>query len=135
MSKIISVFVSHSWDNIKDLDDLRRLLENRGYFKVEFMQVEPSNPINSDNSTYIKSVLRRNIQNSNVVVGLGGMYASYSAWMEWELKTAREEGKKIVGVIPWGQERVSKVVSQYSNEIVRWNTESIVEAIRRNSDI
>ena len=135
MSKIISVFVSHSWDNIKDLDDLRRLLENRGYFKVEFMQVEPSNPINSDNSTYIKSVLRRNIQNSNVVVGLAGMYASYSAWMEWELKTAREEGKKIVGVIPWGQERVSKVVSQYSNEIVRWNTESIVEAIRRNSDI
>jgi hypothetical protein len=37
----------------------------------------------------------------------------------------------IVGVVPRGAERVSAIISSRAKEIVRWNTESIVEAIRK----
>lgn len=135
MSKTINVFVSHSWSHLNDLNNLKNLLETRGYFKVEFKQVEPSEPIDSTNSNYIKSVLKKNIQESNVVLGLAGIYASYSEWMDWELKTSILEGKKVIGIIPRGNQRISQTVDKYSSENVRWNTESIVDAIRRNSDI
>ena len=38
MSKVYSVFISHSWNNIDDLINLRNLLNNRGYFNVEFKE-------------------------------------------------------------------------------------------------
>lgn len=135
MSKKINVFISHSWQHINDLKNLKSLLENRGYFNVEFKQVEPENPINSEKSAYIRQVLKNKIGDSNVVLGIAGMYASYSDWMDWELNTAVSMGIKVVGVIPWGQVRISQTVTKYSSEVVRWNTESIVDAIRRNSNI
>lgn len=135
MSRKINVFISHSWQHTDDLKNLKNLLENRGYFNVEFKQVEPESPINSERSAYIKSVLKKNIEESNVVLGIAGIYASYSEWMDWELSTAIKLGIKVVGIIPRGQERVSQTVTKYSSENVRWNTESIVDAIRRNSNI
>lgn len=135
MSRTINVFISHSWEHVDDLKNLKSLLENRGYFNVEFKQVEPENRIDSEKSSYIKQVLKKKIEESNVVLGIAGMYASYSDWMDWELSTAADLEIKVVGVIPRGQERISQTVTKYSCENVRWYTESIVDAIRRNSNI
>ena len=131
MAKTYSVFISHSWDHVDDLKNLRNLLEKRGYFHVEFEEASPEEPINSENSAYIRRRLKEKISNSDIVLGIAGMYASYSDWMKWELDTAIAGEVPIVGVIPWGQERVSSVVSSRAKECVRWNTESIVEAIRK----
>lgn len=131
MAKTYSVFISHSWDHVDDLKNLRNLLEKRGYFHVEFEEASPEEPINSENSAYIRRRLKEKISNSDIVLGIAGMYASYSDWMKWELDTAIAEKVPIVGVIPWGQERISKVVTDRSVEDVHWNTESIVEAIRK----
>lgn len=130
MSKIYTVFISHSWDYADDLMGLRRLLITRGYFNVEFQEVPPHEPINSYNDNYIKSVIRRKLLESDVVIGMAGMYGSYSGWMKWELETAKALGKPILAVIPWGQERTSQAVTNLADRIVRWNTESIVTAIR-----
>ena len=62
---------------------------------------------------------------------MAGIYASHSEWMQWELDKALELGIPIVGVAPWGQERVSQIVSSRAKEIVRWNTEPIVNAIKK----
>ena len=130
MAKTYSVFISHSWAHVDDLNNLRKLLEERGYFHVEFKEASPNEPINSGNSAYIKRCLKEKISNSDIVLGIAGMYASHSDWMEWELDTALEENVPIVGVIPRGQERVSSTVSSRAKECVKWNVESIIEAIR-----
>ena len=39
-------------------------------------------------------------------------------------------GKKIIAIEPWGAERTSIVVKNAADETVRWNTDSIVRAIR-----
>ncbi|MCG9738377.1 TIR domain-containing protein [Shewanella insulae] len=130
MAKVYRIFISHSWQNSDSLVGLRRLLNDRGYFNVEFEEVSKDEPINSINANYIKGRLAKKIENSNIVLGLAGMYASHSEWMEWELDKAKALGVPIVGVIPRGQERISSTVSQRSIVDVRWNTESIVAAIR-----
>ncbi|HAH34984.1 MAG TPA: hypothetical protein DEQ87_13915 [Algoriphagus sp.] len=131
MAKTYTIFISHSWAYIDDLNNLKRLLENRGYFNVQFEEATPDVPINSDNAYYIRQRLKQKISNSDVVLGIAGIYASHSEWMAWELDKALELGKPIIGVVPRGAERVSTVVSSRANEIVRWNTDSIVEAIRK----
>lgn len=53
--------------------------------------------------------------------------------MKWELNKAIEKGVPIIGVIPRGQERISAIVNDRADEIVHWNTESIVSAIRKHA--
>lgn len=131
MTRVYKVFISHSWSYVSDLKSLQTLLENRGYFNVQFEEASPDVPINSVNAEYIKTRLREKIRNSDVVLGIAGIYASHSEWMAWELDTAIKNNVPIIGVAPRGAERISTVVTSRSKEDVKWNTESIVAAIRR----
>ena len=133
MVKVYSVFVSHSWDHSDDLINLHNLLNKRGYFYHDSQEVTKDNPINSKNEIYIKRRLRELIRNSNILLALAGIYASHSEWMSWEIETAKELGIPIVGIIPRGQERISKVVSDNSIEDIHWNAESIIQAIRNHA--
>lgn len=130
MAKDYKIFISHSWAYTEDLEALQKLLNSRGYFNVEFLEASKKTPINSENAPYVKSVLKGKILQSDIVLGLAGIYASHSEWMIWELETAKSNNIPIVGVIPRGQERISTEVSIRSKVDVKWNTESIVEAIR-----
>jgi hypothetical protein len=130
MAKEYHIFISHSWTYPEDLKNLRKLLNDNGYINVEFEEASPYEPINSANASYIKSRLKTKIEASNIILGIAGIYASYSDWMAWELDKAIELGVPIVGVAPWGQERVSATVSNRAKQVVRWNTASIVAAIR-----
>lgn len=130
MAKNYKVFISHSWTYVEELNRLKNLLESRGYFNVQFEEATPDCPINSENAYYIRQRLKQKIANSDIVLGIAGIYASHSEWMQWELDKALEIDVPIVGVIPWGAERVSTVVSSRAKQVVHWNTESIVEAIR-----
>lgn len=133
MAKMYNIFISHSWAYVADLRNLRNLLESRSYFNVDFQEATPDEPINSVNAYYIKQRLRTRILASNCLLGIAGIYASYSDWMGWELETASNSNIPIIGVVPRGQERISSVVNNYSIVNVRWNTESIVDAIRNHA--
>ncbi|MDR6762949.1 hypothetical protein J2Y38_003167 [Flavobacterium sp. 2755] len=131
MSKNYKIFVSHAWAHSQDLLSLQSLLNSRGYLNVEFTEATKDIPINSQNANYIKTVLKTKIQSSDIILALAGVYATHSEWMTWELDTALGCQIPIIGVIPWGQEKISSVVYSRSKTDVRWNTESIVEAIRK----
>lgn len=133
MAKEYKIFISHSWKYPDDLTNLRNLLNKRGYFNVEFQEASQDEPINSKNASYIKQVLKRKILESDVVIAISGIYASYSDWIDWEVKTSYNNDIPIIGVAPWGQERTSKTVTNCSIADVKWNTESIVRAIRTHA--
>ena len=130
MAKPFKIFISHSWAYSEDLESLQRLLRERGYFNVEFLEASKKVPINSEHAPYIKRVLNERILDSNIVLALAGIYASHSDWMIWEMETAKANGIPIVGVIPRGHQRISSEVLTRSIADVKWNTESIVAAIR-----
>ncbi|MBS9330209.1 TIR domain-containing protein [Escherichia coli] len=133
MARELDIFISHSWGNHDELIRLRNLLNTRPYFNAQFTEVSKDIPINSHNANYIKDVLRAKIRGSNALLAIAGIYASHSTWMEWEMDTAVKNGIPVIGVIPHGAQRVSQVVANRAIVQVRWNTESIVEAIRQHA--
>lgn len=133
MAKTYKLFISHRWEYDNLLQNLKNLLNERGYFSAEYYQIEKGCPINSENASVIKANITKRLKESDVVLAIAGVSASYSEWMQWEMDKALELGLKIVGVIPRGNERISQEVYKRSVEDVRWNTESVVEAIRKYS--
>ena len=133
MAKTYKIFISHSWNYDDVLQRLKNLLNERGYFPAEYTQVEKSHPINSEYAPAIKAQITRRLEDSDIVLAIAGVYASYSEWMQWEMDKAIDLELNVVGVIPWGQERISTQVYNRSKVDVRWNTESIVDAIRTYS--
>lgn len=64
------------------------------------------------------------------------MYSSYSKWISKEIIIANSEFSKpkpIIAIEPFGSERTSKIVKDSAARIVKWNTKSIVGAIRELS--
>jgi hypothetical protein len=130
MATNFKIFISHSWTYHQDLVNLRNLLISRGYFNVEFLEATSETPINSASAAYIKQALKNKILGSHVVLAIAGVYATHSAWMTYEIETATANRIPIIGVAPHGQGRVSSLVQKHAVTVVRWNTESIVQAIR-----
>lgn len=133
MAKTYSLFISHSWDHNDVLQDLKSLLNSRGYFPAEYTQIEKDCPVNSKWAAVIKANITKRLEQSDVVLAIAGIFASHSDWMQWEMDKARELGLKVIGIIPRGQERISQEVYSRSVIDVRWNADSIVEAIRSYS--
>ena len=133
MAKTYKLFISHRWEYDNMLQNLKNLLNERGYFSAEYYQIEKDCPINSEIAAVIKANITKRLKETDVVLAIAGVSASYSEWMQWEMDKALELGLKIVGVIPRGNERISQEVYKRSVEDVRWNTESVVKAIRTHS--
>jgi hypothetical protein len=133
MAKEYKIFISHSWQYTGTLEALRNLINARGYFSATYEESTRDKPINSDDEGYVKRRLTQKIANSDVILALAGVYASHSSWMQWELDKAIELGIPVIGVIPRGQDRVSTIVSTRSVVDIKWNTESIVSAIRAHA--
>ncbi|MBA7585303.1 hypothetical protein ES708_27278 [subsurface metagenome] len=55
---------------------------------------------------------------------------SYSEWIQTEINFASFLDKPIIGIKPWGSERIPSAVQEAAIEMVGWNTSSIIEAIR-----
>ena len=67
---------------------------------------------------------------ASCVIILAGVYSTYSKWINIEISLAKEMGKKIIAVEPWGSLRTSYTVKQAADKIVGWNSSSIIGAIR-----
>ena len=70
------------------------------------------------------------MQPASCVIILAGVYSSYSKWINIEIELAKEMGKRIIAVEPWGSSRTSAMVKNAAHEIVGWNSASIIRAIR-----
>ena len=74
--------------------------------------------------------MTRQIAPAQGVIVLGGMYAAYSEWIDYEIDEAVRLDKVIIGVRPWGHERIPTRVSANSDIIVGWNRASVIGAVR-----
>lgn len=57
------------------------------------------------------------------------MYVNYSKWIEKEIDGAKNYSKPMLGVNPWGRERISSVVKNVADTTVGWNSRSVVRGI------
>lgn len=130
------IFISHAWKYGDDYHRLIRLLDNANYFSYYNYSAPSEKPLFPYGTPVTNNEIRRLISNkiapSQITLVLAGMYGAYSDWMKYEIDESKRMKKPIIGIYPWGQTYAPTYVTQNATEMVRWNTDSIVSAIRRH---
>jgi len=133
-----NLFISHAWTYADDYNRLVNLLNNAPYFRWKNFSCPRHDPAVDPRTEVGKSKLIQELRNQirpvHCVIILSGMYVSYSYWIQKEIEIAREYNKPIIGIKPWGADRVPTLVRETAKEVVGWNTESIISAIKKWSE-
>lgn len=133
--RLFNLFISHSWSYGSHYDNLISLLRQRPYFRFKDYSVPRDDPIhNAGTVAQLREAIRRQMQPCSVVLVVAGVYATYSKWINEEIALAKNgfgSSKPILAIRPRGKVRNSATVQKAADEIVYWNTESIVAAIRK----
>ena len=124
------IFISHAWTYNSDYYRLIELLDEAPNFLYSNYSVPEHDPVDANNNTKLKEELRQQIRPVEVVVILGGMYVAYSDWIQFEIDYAEDLEKPILGIRPWGAQKMPQAVQDAADKIVGWNTPTIVSAIR-----
>lgn len=125
------LFISHAWKYDEHYHTLVKWINEESNFSWSNCSVPSHNALPDKTSKGLSAGMTRQISPAQAVIILGGMYAVHSAWIEYEINEAQRMGKVIIGVRPWGQERVPVIVQNASIcDPVGWNRSSIIEAIR-----
>ena len=128
---IYNLFISHSWTYSNYYYNLKSLLNNYPNFVYKDYSVPKDDPVhNAKSDAQLRAAIRNQMQHASCVLILAGVYSTYSKWINIEIELANEMGKKIIAIEPWGSERTSTVVKKNADKIVRWNTSSIISAVR-----
>ena len=125
------LFISHAWQYNADYHRLLQMLDNAPNFLYSNYSVPEHDPVDANNNTKLEEELRQQIRPVEVVIILGGMYVAYSSWIQFEIDFATQLGKPILGIRPRGAQVMPTAVQEAADEIVGWNTSTIVAAIRR----
>lgn len=128
---IYNIFISHSWSYNNQYLGLLNLLDSDPNFYYRDYSVPKNDPIHYARYDYqLKAAIRNQMRHASCVLILAGVYSTYSKWINIEIELAQEMGKKIIAIEPWGAERTSTIVKFNANKIVKWQTSSIVNAIK-----
>ena len=132
--KTYHLFISHSWNYSDNYYSIVRLLRARRYFEFADYSVPRNDPIHTRGTDVeLRRAIRAKMAPCSAVLIMAGVYATYSKWINAEIALAAKSfilPKPIIAIEPWGSERTSLRVKQAADRIVRWNTDSIVRAIR-----
>lgn len=124
------IMISHAWDYNSDYETVKRWLNEAPNVAWSDYSVPLSNPLDVDSDRELKERLKNRISNCSCVIVLSGMYVAHSKWIDYEIDTAVSYGKPIIGVAPWGQQRIPQKITSNAATVVRWSSSNVVNAVR-----
>lgn len=129
------IFISHSWAYGDAYEKLVEFFDQHPNFSWVNYSVPKDDPIhNAKNESELYEAIKLQIAPVNCVIMLAGVYSTYSKWINKEIQISKVDyDKPIIAVEPWGSERTSAIVKANADEIVKWQSNSIVDAIRKHS--
>lgn len=134
--KNYSLFISHSWSYSDNYKNLCSLLDGASNFVYSNYSIPKNDPVHTKSDSVLYEAIKQKMTFCNAIIILAGVYSSYSKWIENEIKIANRafsNKKPIIAIEPWGSEKTSQIVKNNAVQIVKWNTSSIVDAIRGNA--
>ncbi len=130
--KTYHLFISHSWTHNEQFNKLINLLDQANNFHYHNHSIPKNDPVHDSTDKQLSKAIHNKIQPCGIVIVLAGVYAEYSKWIDKEIKIAKSgfrKPKPILAIRPWTNE-ISAKVRDHADQIVCWNTNSIVSAIR-----
>lgn len=92
------VFVSYDYDNDKHYKNLLLAWNGNKLFDFSINDLSADVSINSTNTSAIKSVISRYINEATYFLVIVGSKTYISSWVKWEIEKAVELKKKIIAV-------------------------------------
>lgn len=127
---MIRTFLSFVEEDLNVVNLFRGQAKNKNS-DLEFADYSVKVPYNSQNAAYIKSQIRPKISGSSLTMCLYGPATWLSDWVEWELNTAKEYGKPIMGVRLVANSQIQKPIPLIGEPCVGWDIDEIVRTMRR----
>ncbi len=134
--KNYNLFISHSWSYSKNYNSLCSLLNGASNFVYSNYSIPKDDPVHTKSDSVLSEAIKQKMSFCNAIIILAGVYSSYSKWIEKEIQIANNgftNSKPIIAVEPWGSEKTSQIVKNNAVQVAKWNTLSIVNAIRANA--
>ena len=135
-SKRRHLFISHHHEDDARVSQLTSMLARNGYdIRNSSVRMKPENQRRMDekkvSDKVIERILRMKISWSSTVVVLIGKSTHERKWVDWEIKKANEQGKRIIGVYERGgtEADIPPSLEKFATAIVNWDTNSIISAI------
>ena len=132
----IHVFISHSWAYSGHYETLAKWIFRKPWSigQASLVLLDYSIPKNdpihdAPTSLLLRAAIYRKIARCHVIVIPTGMYTHYSPWIREEIDGAIDKAKPILAVDPWGQQRRASVVAGSADELVGWNSKSVIGGI------
>lgn len=131
-----NLFFSYYFKNSIEYTSIISKLEDRGYFSFKNSSLDEEN--SAKTTSQIKNDINAKIDWAGTVVVLIGPGTYTRSWVNYEIDYAEQKGKRVVGVYLYGQSsskipsslRALKDSDYKELALVRWNSDSIVDAIR-----
>lgn len=130
------IFISHAWmysEHYCMVEDW--LDENQSKYLLSWDNYSvPLHAPDLDINTFagkekLREKLDGQIKRASIILILSGMYFNHPDWIEYEILTAVNNEKYIIGVKPWGQERIPQVITNNANVIIEWSKPNIIKAL------
>lgn len=131
--KTYHIFISHSWNYADEYKNLVNLLDQAPRFDYSNFSIPKDDPVHTQSAEFLSDAIKNKMYSCGIVLVLAGVYVNYSKWIDKEIKIAQNSfsvPKPILAIEPYGSEKTSQKVKDSANKIVKWNTNSIVSAIR-----
>ena len=136
-TKNYRIFISHAWRYTKGYNRVVEFLDAAPRFKWSNYSAPRAKPAVDSSTTVGKRALRKALSDQvrpvHCVIVIGGTYVAYREWIQAEIDISVAFGKPMIGIRPWGQTRTPQAVVDAVDEMVGWNTSSIISAIRRHA--
>ena len=125
------LFISHAWSYSERYKRAISFLNAASNFSWSNFSVPEDAAFPRMSKADLAEAMRRQIRPVQCVVIVSGMYVNHSDWIQFEMDFAQTLGKPILGIRRWGEQRTPQSVINCADEMVAWNSASIVAAIRR----
>lgn len=116
----------------EDLDQVRgfRLMMVNERLALDISDEPNRDPVGSERSSYVKSILRQRISRVDVLICMIGNGTAWREWVEWEIETAVELHRGICGVrLKGSRGRAPGVLHELDAPVARWSTPEITAVI------
>lgn len=125
------LFISHAWHRDEAYNRMIQFLDAAPLFIYSNYSIPQHKAFVGMSNRQLLEQLKNQIRPVEAVIILGGLYVSHSGWIQEEIAFAKSINKPIIGVSPWGAQKMPQAVTNSADVIVGWNTSSIVNAIRQ----
>lgn len=125
------LFISHAWNYSDRYNRAVEFLNAAPNFTWSNFSVPENDAFPRMSSAQLTEAMRRQIRPVQLVIIVSGMYVNHSDWIQFEMDFAKSIGKPILGIKRRGEQRTPERVVDAADEMVSWNSSSIVAAVRR----